>query len=418
VSPPPPLQPRRAWAHPASTAVLSLLLAAAVLSSCARVTHTPRAATTRVLGEQSATAAVRGQPAPVGTGELGAVSCADATHCWAVGVVGPDDTTTTAAAAATVIAATRDGGATWSAQSTGLGAVPELDGISCPTVDDCMAVGSTGGVPGTGIVLTTRDGGLTWTQGAVPSGAFVLTGVRCASSTTCLALISDGTNIWSARTADFGHTWVQEGNLPPGFSDPRVFSCTSDGTCLVAGYSPTSTGHGQGAIALSTDGGATWAAAVVPPGLGVLQDATCPLPTDCVAVGTTSTTVSDVIPAIGELVTSSDGGHTWSLSANTPPVDDVFGIACPTAKVCVVVGTLWHGNPAIGAGAVAHSTDGGLTYTTSSTAYAPLSLTALACPSATACVAVGGDTMARITLPAPKVVPTTTSFDRLPLRLR
>jgi photosystem II stability/assembly factor-like uncharacterized protein len=281
-----------------------------------------------------------------------------------------------------------------------------------------MAVGSTGGVPGAGIVLTTHDGGLSWTQAGVPAGAFVLTSVQCISNTTCLALISDGTNIWSASTADFGHTWVQHGNLPLGFSDPRVLSCSADGTCLVAGYSPTSTGHGQGAIAVSVDDGTTWAAAVVPPGLGALQDSACPQPTDCVAVGTTSTTVSDVVPATGELVTSSDGGHTWALSTLTPPVNDVYGIACPTVKVCVIVGTMWHGSPAIGAGAVAHSNDGGLTYTSSTTAYVPLTLTALACPTAAACVAVGGDTVARITLSAPVAPPTTTPVGRPPPRMR
>jgi hypothetical protein len=416
---------------------------------------------------------VLGQPAPAGTGDLGAVSCADSTHCWAVGIAGPnpptvtpttvadDDaagstttttsarsvTTTTVASATTtgpapttttvahgtsttaptstttssagtgagaptttttyapntsvtVIAATVDGGATWSAQPLSLASTPELSGIACPTDLACMAVGSTGAVPGAGIVLVTHNGGATWVQATVPAGAFVLTAVQCTSLALCTAVISDGTNIWSARTTDFGRTWVQGGTLPVGFSDPRTIAC-STGVCVVAGYVPTSTGHGQGAIALSADGGQTWVAGAVPSGTGVLQSAVCLTALSCLAVGTTSTTVSDVVPATGLVLTSSDGGHTWAPAPNPPPVDDVYGIACPTAKVCAIVGTQWQGQPAVGAGAVARSQNSGATFIASSTAYVPLTLTALSCPSVTACVAVGGDSVARISLPTP-----------------
>ena len=139
-------------------------------------------------------------------------------------------------------------------------------------------------------------------------------------------------------------------------------------------------------------------------GSGVLQSALCITALTCVAVGTTSTTVSDVVPATGLVLDSSDGGHTWVAAPTTPPVDDIYGVACPTAKVCAIVGTRWQGQPAVGTGAVAHSQDGGATFVTSGTAYVPLTLTALSCPSLTACVAVGGDTVARISLPAPAVV--------------
>ena len=67
-----------------------------------------------------------------------------------------------------------------------------------------------------------------------------------------------------------------------------------------------------------------------------------------------------------------------------------------------MVGTQWQGNPAVGTGAVAQSVNAGTTFRPSSAAYVPLTLTALACPSATACVAVGGDTVARITVAAAK----------------
>jgi hypothetical protein len=97
-----------------------------------------------------------------------------------------------------------------------------------------------------------------------------------------------------------------------------------------------------------------------------------------------------------------DGGHTWTDVTNAPPVDDVYDVECPTAAVCAMVGTHWAGNPPVGTGAVAQSGDGGATFKASSAAYIPITLTALACPTPARCVAVGGDTVARVTLVAPK----------------
>jgi photosystem II stability/assembly factor-like uncharacterized protein len=394
--------------------LIAISLTGLALSSCTKASHIPPAHSTKVLGQQAPDATVIGQPAPAGTGELGAVSCADALHCWAVGVAGPNATTT--AAPVTVIAATANGGLTWSAQPLSLPAPPELSGIACPTTRACIAVGSTGVVPGAGIVLTTRDGGRTWAAATVPTGAFVLASVTCSAVTLCTAITSDGTNTWSAQTTDFAQTWTQEGNLPAGFSNPRALFCTATATCLVAGYSPTTTGHGRGAIVISADGGQTWASATVPPNAGVLQDATCPTASTCLAVGTTSTTVSDVVPATGQELASADGGRTWTFSAFPPPVDDVYGVACPTSKICAIVGTNWVGQPAIGSGGVAHSADGGVTYGVSKSAYVPLTLTALDCPTSTACIAVGGNTVARISLPPPVSGVTPNSFRRAPVR--
>ena len=177
----------------------------------------------------------------------------------------------------------------------------------------------------------------------------------------------------------------------------------------MAGYVPTSNGHGEGAVALSVDGGQTWALASVPAGVGLLQSTTCLSSTECLAAGTTSTTASDVVPAKGVVLHSVDGGHTWTPSSGTPPVDDVYGVVCPDDRQCAMVGTDWVGFPAVGTGAVAQSVDGGVTFKTSKAAYVPLSLTALACPTASACVAVGGNTVARLTLltpPRPSPSPT------------
>jgi hypothetical protein len=354
-----------------------------------------------------------GQPAPAGTGELSAVSCADAHHCWAVGVPGPNAPTTTATTGTattatpvtgtTVIAATVNGGRTWSTQPLTPGtAPPALTGVSCPGAKVCMAVGSSGANPGTGVVLTTHNGGKSWAPSVPPAGSIAVTSVKCTTAADCTVVASDGTADWSAATSNFGQTWLRQGTLPAGMGGGLTLSCAPAGPCLVAGFSPTTAGHGQGALALSTNGGMTWVSATVPPGVGLLRSAACTSSTNCLAAGTTSTTVSDVVPAKGLLLDSTNGGMTWSASPNAPSVDDVFGVACPTKTSCALVGTNWVGTPVIGTGAVAESRDAGTTFSPSTTAYTPLTLTAVACPTAVNCVAVGGDTVARITLTPPR----------------
>jgi len=349
-----------------------------------------------VLGQPHGTPLVRGEPAPGLVGELGAVACATTRRCWAVGVPGPN--ATMPAGDSTVIVATTNGGASWTPQTVAGGYTPELSGLACPTTTDCLAVGSNGS--SSGVVVVTHDGGTHWDSATTPTGAIAVESVVCDGLTECTALVSNGTTVWSARSADFGQTWTQMGNLPASFVADGALSCLAGGACLVPGYTPTSAGHGQGALAVSGDGGQTWGSGSVPTGTGVLQAAECPTASLCLAAGSTSTTVSDVAAAAGELLQSADGGMTWS-AATAPPVDDSYGMACPTAQLCALVGANWSGSPAVAAGAVAQSHDGGSTFSLSSAAYAPIPLTAVACPSRAACVAAGGDVVARITLVQP-----------------
>jgi hypothetical protein len=421
---------------------LVVLLSALAVAGAACGSHgnSPSKSSHPVLGQPKGTPLVVGQPAPAGTGELGAVSCPTAKRCWAVGIAGPNSS---AAAPATVIIATKDGGLKWAAQGVSGSAIPQLSGISCPTIHDCMAVGSTGAsLPGSDVAYATSDGGTMWSPVAALPGALNMPSVQCASVSDCTAIVSTGSLLAAAHTADFGQTWQTESNLPAGFFGDGDLSCDLAGTCLVAGYTPTTTGHGQGAIALSTDSGQTWALATVPAGVGVLRSAACATATVCLAAGTTGTIVSYVVPAQGQLLYSADGGHTWTTTpsgaaaagtaasagntgsagstttsasttttTSTPatapkplPVDDVFGIACPSTRVCAIVGTKWSGQPAVATGAVAESRNGGSTFAAASAAYIPLALSALSCPTASRCIAVGGDTVAQVTLLQPTPV--------------
>ncbi len=322
------------------------------------------------------------------------MSCASATRCWAVGAAGPDPTPVPP----TVIVATTDGGMTWTGQQAPASLNPSLTGITCPTTRSCMAVGST--AAGTDLVLTTDDGGAEWSQASAPANALGITAVTCNGIGLCIAIATNGTAQWSSRSTDFGATWQQAGSLPASFLGATGLECGPEGICLVAGYVPTGAGHGTGALALSADDGQTWTSATVPSGVGLLQSVACTTSTTCLAAGTASTNISDVVPAKGQLLQSVDGGHTWTAAA-VPPVDDVYGLACPNTQQCAMVGTTWVGSPAVGTGAVAQSHDGGQTFAPSSAAYVPLTLAALSCPTAAACIAVGGETLARVSLQPP-----------------
>ena len=224
-------------------------------AACGANINSPSTSTHAVLGQPKGTPLVLGQPAPAGTGQLSAVACANAERCWAVGVAGA---TSSATLPATVIIATKDGGKKWRAQAVRGSVIPQLSGISCPTTRDCIAVGSTGAsVPGSDVAYTTSDGGAIWSPATAPPGALDMTNVQCASVSDCTAIMSTGSVLAAAHTADFGQSWQTEGNLPGGFLAEGDLSCDGTGTCLVAGYVPTSAGHGQGAIALSADGGQT-----------------------------------------------------------------------------------------------------------------------------------------------------------------
>ncbi|MHB8220219.1 MAG: WD40/YVTN/BNR-like repeat-containing protein [Acidimicrobiales bacterium] len=344
-----------------------------------------------------------GQPAPPGSGFLTAVACGSPRDCWAVGEPPAGSLTAPAGATTVVIDATADGGRTWHAQKVAVPGPTSLTAIACSGTGNCMAVGSAD-VNGTavGTVLVTTDGGRVWSSVGPPPGSVDVSAVACAAADQCLVLASGGAGWWSASTADGGQAWQRTGSLPTGFAGADSLSCTGPTQCVTVGYAAKAPGQGTGAAAVTDDGGTSWSAASIPTGTGLLHGVDCPTLLSCIAVGTAATATSDITQAKGQLLTSTDGGHTWTALPTPIGVDDAFSIACPTTTSCIAVGTRWtSSSPPTPTGGVVVSTDAGTSWADPPLRYLPSGLTAVACPGVTTCVAAGGGIVARVVLPAP-----------------
>jgi photosystem II stability/assembly factor-like uncharacterized protein len=338
-----------------------------------------------------------GRPAPGATDALAGISCPTALLCWSVGA-GPAPGT--GGGEVGTIDASRDGGKTWSLQVVPAG-VLSLAAISCPSTLRCLAGGA--GATAAAIV-STRNGGRTWSLDRSPTGALDVTGVQCTEAGGCLALSTDGSLYSTSSSNDYGQTWTSGGDLPATLAGAGGLSCEGTQQCFVAGYAETTPGEGAGALATSTDGGSTWSSVALPAGVGLLHGVDC-VAARCVAVGTTATNTSVVVPAKGVILDSVDGGATWTDEAHSTSVDDAFAVSCTARFTCVIVGTEWIPvSPPTPVGGVISSSDGGRTWRAAKLQYMPQSMVAVDCGSAGSCVAAGSNLLADIAVPvtAPK----------------
>ena len=223
-------------------------------------------------------------------------------------------------------------------------AATAIRGVSCVSLMDCFAVSQTdtndGQVPA-GIILRTTDGGATWHTQARLAAAGTLTGITCASATTCEVV---GTSSASAAgvvfgTTDAGAAWRAQA-APSGASQLNGIACTSAARCIaVGGCAPTGAlrcGTGEPAVIIATaDGGARWTSRPVPSGIRQLNDVACASATVCEAVGRAG---SATTPRTGIAVGTGDGGTTWRAQSIPGGYQEFTGVACPSATSCEAVG--------------------------------------------------------------------------------
>ena len=121
----------------------------------------------------------------------------------------------------------------------------------------------------------------------------------------------------------------------------------------------------------STDGGQTWSSDTLP-GFGQsneLNDVTCVSATDCVAVGGLGVLVgpgpgqSSGITTQAAVLTTHDGGATWIARLVPPSVQGLSAISCPTATSCIAVGYHSSQHFTVRSAAVLVTHDSGATWT-------------------------------------------------------
>jgi hypothetical protein len=346
------------------------------------------------------------------------------------------------------VIATVNGGATWSNQVVPA-QVGYLSRIACSDQRHCTAVGqTTQTTAGQGLTIDTVDGGATWALEPLPAGVLDVTAVACEPGRSCIAVgtTAGGATALASNPSHAG--WTQLGALPPGVSEARAISCTSATDCWVTGSTTINTDTIAGVVALTTDGGSTWAMATEPKGLGYLNGVSCiagapsgsgalptttvtaaaaapaaaatsstpgsapvgapttttttvaptttttsPAPTvgvagvRCTVVGTTATGVNSTRSGRGVLLTSDNGGAAWTTQAVTPSSASLSDVSCTAIDTCVAVGST--GRTSATAGLIILTGQAGDPWHGPAVVPSPQSLSAVSCVSLSACVVVG-----------------------------
>jgi len=181
------------------------------------------------------------------------VDCPSESSCIAVGGFG-------------AILTTSDGGTTWSRQNSGTDRT--LLGINCPSTTSCLVVGGSSSRVGGNIVLGTSDGGTTWSTRHIVDVGPQLVGVGCTSLSDCVGVGEGGAIL---GTADGGGTWSGQDSGTTNYL--QSVSCAGPSTCHVVGRQGTIlVSHGVGATDVIVTRGAPLQVAVVLPFTGFLAD--------------------------------------------------------------------------------------------------------------------------------------------------
>lgn len=244
-----------------------------------------------------------------------------------------------------------------------------LEGVSCPSVSNCIAVGSTGPTDSTTLDLAEHWNGSTWAlQTAASPAASTMPGlnaVSCPTATYCVAVgANDPTATTSGAIAESwnGSTWTLRPPVSPADAWLSAVSCTATTNCEAVGVDTA------GTLAEHWNGSA-WAAQTVPASVKGLTGVSCLSTSFCLAVNTGGqSTVWN--------------GSTWSAAETAADVE-AYSVACTSTTSCEAVGY----SPGYGAAAERWN---GSTWTYQSI---PVSseedLFAVSCASAASCTATG-----------------------------
>jgi hypothetical protein len=322
--------------------------------SCASATactgtgfSTSAAGTTTSLAEAwNGTAwAIQRTPSPAGSAgsALSAVSCLSATRCTAAGGF--------ATATGALPLAERWNGTRWAIQRTPSPAqdvVSDVNGVSCTAPSACLAAGVQEGRAGTPLPLAEGRTGTAWAVQAVPNPAGArpseLIAVSCPSQQDCTAVglytrtarvIAPLAETWN------GHRWQVRPAAAPidsPYGALQGVSCISPAACTAVGFYSIRGETASVPLAESWNG-SSWSIQRVPipnrARQAWLYGVSCSSASACTAVGSYENHAG--LPA--GLIERWNGA-SWSLQATGRSAGFSFllGVACPAAHACLAVG--------------------------------------------------------------------------------
>jgi len=305
------------------------------------------------VGAQSAAAAGWSiQPVPLpqrpASTELTGVSCPSTDDCIAVGVADLNATGNY------IPLVEHWNGASWSIERTPIPPLDEgggaLSSVSCTSSSACMAAGSFG--PGDG-PLAERWNGSSWSLQRPPDpvGAYGFDGISCASSTDCIAVGGgdkplaerwDGRR-WSVQTTHFSDA-LSSGLL--GVSCPSSTACAAVGADDV-GLCSDSYDYGSGYSDYYLEVFGLWKAgrwSIRPhPNIACSRSGDEGGGNGMAAVSCTSPTACT---AVGSEIYRWNGSH-WTVQPEVVPTDVLLGVSCSASDECTAVGSgidTWDGH--------------------------------------------------------------------------
>jgi hypothetical protein len=288
---------------------------------------------------------------PGGGAQLNSVSCTSSTSCMAVG-----ETQTFHEPGGYLIPhplAESWNGTTWSIAATPkLGnSGASLNGVSCTSPSNCMAVGNEG-FPKNPTLFTLAEqwNGTAWKFVSTPApltpGGTALSTVSCGSPGTCMAVGYYGYNNGTGTSLTLaeqwnGTAWQHRDTPTPGNSGALVgVSCATAG-CTAAGSHAVPAGSLGEATLAEHWSGKHWKVQPTPNPSGAgganFDAVSCTSVSDCMATGA-------AVDQTGEnqfTLAESWNGTSWTLLHTPGPGsfgNELLGVSCAAATACMAVG--------------------------------------------------------------------------------
>jgi hypothetical protein len=288
---------------------------------------------------------------------LSTLACEPLAWCVAAG------TNPTASSSTASVEVSAGGHGVWAPASTPPLPGTTLDAAGC-WASGCLLGGA--GPSGSVVVIVNPAHKAASTTATHPPGSGIAA-IACTGPGRCLALVTSTTSTTVFSTADSGAVWTPRSTLPATLAVATSASCPNPSDCVAVGTGP----HGASA-ARSVDGGVRWQLAALPKGLETFTSATCGSQHWCLATARRAN-------GTAVLLRSTDGGVAWSPTVS--PLPGVAAVTCVQMPTCVAAGGGSSGGAITSSLRSPHPK--ALTL-----AYVPDAIVAIACATPTKCAAI------------------------------